>query len=361
RPHVFTLLFFVLTLVLLERHRRDNTRWLFALPPLLVAWVNLHGGFVIAFVLLGCHLVDRLQVLVRSSPGAAPAARRGVRSLLLATALCLLATLVNPHGARALWFPLKLAADRFVVDHVSEFQSPNFHHQLVLGGLIAALWLLLLASKKRLGFVDTVSLAVFFALALYSARHAPLFAVVAAPIMAGLALELPGARLTALLAASRARSGPLIEISRHSVGHLWPAAAIAVVVALIAGGRVDHRYRQPARPVEAVRFLLDQPPAGRPFNDDEFGDYMIYAAWPRQRVFFDGRGDMYGADKMRDYLQMTRVGPRFDQVVARYDFGWAFVRSDSTVAGYLRLRSDWRSVYQDALATVFVRGAGDGR
>lgn len=361
RPHLSTLLGFVLVLAVLQRHRRDGWRGLWLLPPLTGVWVNLHGGFVALFLLLGIELIDAAIDWWRTRATADGSARQRLRALLLVGAACLLTTLVNPRGARVLWFPLQLAADRFVVDHVIEFQSPDFHHQLVLGGCIALLMVLLLLSRTRLGLVATGQVSLFLMMALYSSRHAPLFALVAAPVMAELLSQMPGRRLPALLASWRTWSRSMLEQSRQSIGHLWPLVAIGVVVALVGSGRVDVHFQERDRPIAAVQYLLAHPLTGHPFNDDEFGDYLIYAAWPRYRVFFDGRGDMYGADRMRDYLEMTRVGPRFDQVVARYDFDWAFVRADSTLASYLALRDDWRSVYTDPLAAIFVRDGGEPR
>ena len=358
RPHLFTLLGFSSALVILQRHRHDGWRGIWLLPLLMVAWVNLHGGFVTLFLLLGIELVDAAIDWLRERPLAAGPVRRRLRALLAVAAACLLATLVNPRGGRALWFPLQLAANRFVVDHVDEFQSPDFHHQLLLGGCIAVLLLLLLVSRARLGLVATLQVGLFFVMALYSSRHAPLFALVAAPAMVTLLGALPGRRIPGLLARSRAHSESLLAQSRQSIGHLWPLAALLGVVVLIGSGRFELRYQERDRPIAAVQYLLEHPVAGRPYTNDEFGDYLIYAAWPRYRVFFDGRGDMYGADRMRDYLELSQVGPRFDQVVAHYDFDWAFVRSDSTLAGYLALRDDWHSIYSDALAAIFVRDGG---
>ena len=45
RPHLFTMLFLVITAWLVESDRRRRTPWIWVLAPLTAVWVNLHGGF----------------------------------------------------------------------------------------------------------------------------------------------------------------------------------------------------------------------------------------------------------------------------------------------------------------------------
>ena len=58
RPHVVSWLFTLAWFWILDSSERDVTRrnepkrlWL--LPPLMLVWVNVHGGFLVGFVLLG--------------------------------------------------------------------------------------------------------------------------------------------------------------------------------------------------------------------------------------------------------------------------------------------------------------------
>ena len=55
RPQIFSFALAGLTLFLLERSARGRRKWLFALPPLMAIWSNIHGGFVIGFILMVCY------------------------------------------------------------------------------------------------------------------------------------------------------------------------------------------------------------------------------------------------------------------------------------------------------------------
>jgi hypothetical protein len=91
------------------------------------------------------------------------------------------------------------------------------------------------------------------------------------------------------------------------------------------------------------------------FNNDAFGDYLIYAAWPQYRVFVDGRQDVYGAERLRDYDTVIRVAPGWDRIVEKYHIEWFFFNANSTLSGHLLRNRDWHLVYADTVAEVFVR------
>src|SRR4051812_12769662 len=65
RPPTFSLLLFVVLYGTLEFAERR--RWLLGVPPLLLAlWANLHGGFPIGLVLIGCYGLAAVVEAVRA-------------------------------------------------------------------------------------------------------------------------------------------------------------------------------------------------------------------------------------------------------------------------------------------------------
>src|ERR1700674_3318005 len=74
RPHVFSWLFTVTCFWILESSerpsaspaeaRRSSLLWL--LPPLMLVWVNLHGGFPLGLVLVGIYWLSAVWQWFRS-------------------------------------------------------------------------------------------------------------------------------------------------------------------------------------------------------------------------------------------------------------------------------------------------------
>jgi hypothetical protein len=62
RPHLVTVLFLVIATTLLEEvvAGTRSRGALAVLPPLMLLWANVHGGFLVAFVVLGCHVAGAL-------------------------------------------------------------------------------------------------------------------------------------------------------------------------------------------------------------------------------------------------------------------------------------------------------------
>ena len=131
RPHIFSLGLMLLWHRLLENyHYRDINR-LMALPVIMVLWVNLHGGFIIGFMLLAIYIMSNgIKSFTIGETDERSLHRRKFRVLSLIAALCLLAAMINPFGYQILLFPFHLVSRKYLMDHILEFLSPNFHDPL---------------------------------------------------------------------------------------------------------------------------------------------------------------------------------------------------------------------------------------
>ena len=153
------------------------------------------------------------------------------------------------------------------------------------------------------------------------------------------------------------RDRRIASIDASAKGHGWPIAGLLLVVFLVLAGRVELRFDEKIKPVAAVSFLMNERIEGRMYDNDEFGDYLIYAAYPRYKVFFDGRSDMYGTTRLKEYQKLTIFGPGWEDLVEKYDFGWFFIGSDSVLTRYLLERPEWRLIYSDNVANIHVKNS----
>jgi hypothetical protein len=70
----------------------------------------------------------------------------------------------------------------------------------------------------------------------------------------------------------------------------------------------------------------------------------------------DDRHDLYGSDRIRQYLILTQGEPGWQSVLNEWQIRTALLPSDSTLANLLReLPRDWRLAYEDKVAVVFER------
>src|SRR5205814_8817890 len=67
RPHIFSLLLTVVWYRILDDYQYKKINRLRFLPLLMLLWVNLHGGFILGFVLLGVYLAGNALVFMAQS------------------------------------------------------------------------------------------------------------------------------------------------------------------------------------------------------------------------------------------------------------------------------------------------------
>src|SRR5262249_38764403 len=98
-------------------------RWL---PLLTVAWVNLHGGFLIGLVLVGLALAGEVVDAGLAGPDVRAGWGERTRALALALALSTLAAFLNPFHYEALIFPWRVVGERLSQDFITEWASLPF-------------------------------------------------------------------------------------------------------------------------------------------------------------------------------------------------------------------------------------------
>ena len=356
RPHVFSFLLIVFWCRILEGFQEGRQNYLFYSPILMLLWVNLHGGFIIGLVLIGVYLTGNAVYAITAAGNHRREYTRKAKTLSLAFLACLVACVVNPVGWEILWFPIRVVtSDRFVLDQVIEFLSPNFHDTLPFKYMFLVTIGALAFSRGGLSLIEGALLLLLSYMSLYSARHVALFAIVISPILLKTLENIVDQIPDRLLQRYRKRVGNLAEVDNNISGLLWPIASVSLVVALALAGNIRYSFDEKKVPVAAVKFLVAEPISGNMFNNEEFGDYVIFAGWPNYRVFMDGRSDMYGAKYGRDYLRVAQAQLGWKKILEKYNITTVLFDTHSPLTAALLEQSEWQPIYSDRIATVFVK------
>lgn len=356
RPHVFSFTLTVVWYHILCLYQYEDRKLLYTLPLLMVLWANLHGGFMGGFILLFAFLAGNAFDALFSCEDRQKAVAR-LKGLAVTAALCVAASVINPYGYHILLFPFQLTSSGDLMDAVSEFMSPNFHEKYIRG---FELFLLLLVavfawSRKKPDVLDVLLVALFLHMSLYSARYIPLFAIVAARILSRLLNEVFHARENGFTRFMERRSLNISRMDTSAIRYLWPVASVLLVVYCAATGKVAYGFDPKAKPVAATEFIKKERISGNMFNSDEFGDYLIYAASPAYKVFIDGRLDMYGAGKLKEYRKVTEFRQGWEKVFEKYGITWVIFEADAPLSRYLQLHGDWKLIYADKATNIFVK------
>ena len=378
RPHVFSWLLTVTWFHLLDSWDAGTAesganRRLLWLPALMVVWVNLHGGFVTGFILLGVYLAAACIDYLRSPGEGAKAILRKLRALGAATALSLFATLINPYGYKLHIHIYQYLSDRFLMNHIQEFASPNFHGAAErCFAILLLITIIALASAKQRPRISQLLVIVFAAgSGLYASRSLPVSALLLTMLV------------TPVLSESMARAGENLQVipwlrrifSRWTVfaermattemslaGHLWPAMAVAAGLwVCVHGGRlgqaqlIDAHFPAKRFPVQAVDVIANLGIHDPVFCPDYWGGYLIYRLYPGTKVVVDDRHDLYGAEFLKQYLKTDKGEPGWDELLTKEHVTAVLEPAGSPLANLLALTPGWRITYQDDIAVFFQR------
>ncbi len=333
RPQLFTFLCFAATLIIIDEAEQGHYRWLWFMPFIVAAWVNLHGGFLAGCGLLGIWAVAHLAF----HPGR-------WREVAPPVAVSALATLINPYGWELHRFLLETATgDR---PEIADWQP------------------LPLRSEFGLIYLAVAGLALF---ALYRSK------LPKQPILIGLFGLLLILPLTAIRHLPLMGLGFAIFVGKH-VESAWqtlpfrsqdmaiprwlqpiPSALAAVIVAI---GLLTFNWRFiPAMevPFQAMTLLRDSGFRGRLMCDFGWGQYLLWHLGPDVQIGMDGRREtVYSPEVYEQYIDFHFGRNDWDAILRRQPPDAVLVARNTPPANLLALAPGWRQVFADEHSVLFI-------
>ena len=327
--------------------------WIYAMPGIVLVWVNTHGAFVLAAPFIAIMSVAGFFVLPR----------RAAWHMAAAAAMCLLATAINPYGVQ---YPLQLLlaalgqTPRPDIAWNNAFQPtfgsageylhlPEFLAWMTLG-LVAACVL------RRRGW--TVVLALFLA-------YIPLYVLYVRSTFL-----LPAIFGYGVLYLVRDAKEPSGEAGPRRANWSWMTPAIAVILFLFLGGRaIEQALFDPesgswtgfgigySQPVAEAEFLAQGKFGPRIYNTYNAGGYLIWRLFPRYKVMVDGRSFPYLAwfDELNQFTR-TADPQEFRAFLDRHPADVALVdfQEGAPWRSFLKTQG-WRPAFYGPAAAVFVK------
>jgi hypothetical protein len=371
RPHILSWLLTLFWFHLLDSSEKapSGGKKLLWLPAIMLLWVNMHGGFVIGFVLLGIYGLTNLASFLRSkNPAERKVAGKRLWRIGLVGITSGLASLINPFGFQLHVHIYGYLSNSFLMNQISEFQAPNFHGipqqcfvLLVLVTIAAFAWRM---REPRLAEL----LVALFAIAsgFYASRNLPtssiLLTLIIAPYLAGSSEERSDAEPQPEQRVGRFQTfwTRMQSMDRQLRGHVWPAILVLLGTwALIAGGRLGNHQLMSASfsekqfPVAAAEAIQQRHIPGPLFLPDSWGGYVIYRLYPNVKVIDDDRHDLYGEQFFKNYLTITRVEPGWEQQLSQINANWVLMPKSSPLSAALGEKAGWAIEYQDGTAVLF--------
>lgn len=355
RPQMFSLLLTSVFLFILTGCMRAQAgRSLWLLPPLMLLWVNLHGGYVLGLVLITITLFGiTLDGLIEKRE--LKEILRRARPLIFVLAACVIVVPLNPNGVRLFTYPFETLASSAMQENIEEWFSPNFHQTrfLPLAVLMFATFAALALSTKRLRVSELMMLCATAYAVLRSGRHLPIFAFAAIPLLAEHATLWIKSQdwASAIFAPEKVLS------RRHTILR-FGVLVIALVVSTMNVRQILARQPDAEErhfPAKAVAFLRSQNLPGPIFNSYDWGGYLIWKLYPERRIYIDGRADVYGDAFIEEFLRASRGQGDWREPLRRNGIRTVIIKVDSPLASLLAKEDGWSKAFEDGQAVVLVK------
>ncbi len=369
RPEMFSYLMSGLFLHLLWDYRqgRRGASWLMVLPFLQLVWVNLHIYFFIGMLMVGVFLLESLVGIAAKNSSRSPS-HRDQWKVLAAVLLVIVATsCINPAGVRGAVYPLFIfqgyefpVIENYSVPGILKagFLLLPLVYFLIIFGVLCLSWLYVFINDRSNVSLSNFILTLFFsALAWWTIRNFAMFAFLALP-------------LTAINLRDAAHA-PSMRWLTAPVGISSAAAAVAVLLVLInpayffAGGRGAFGIGLNEGNLAALEFLRRENLQGPIFNNFDVGSYLIYALYPRERVYVDNRPEAYPATFFaEDYFPILVDDERWRRSLDAHRFNAIVINPSgrSAAAENFTVRRmldpDWAAVFFDKDILILARRYG---
>ena len=336
RPYQLTYALIVAAILILE-----SRRWMWLLPPLFLLWANCHGGFLMGFVVLGAYGAEALWQRMQRKP------IKDERRFWSVTAACFIAAFCNPNGFQALWVLLSYRSSA-MQSSLYEWQKPALWPPSFLNLLLLAAVGALVVNRRRVRLSEWLLLILFGAAYLSGIRNSPLLAIVAPALIA---IYFPWQRVLPAW-----------------TDYAAAALLLGAIAMPIAGERAfQFRSAEWKYPAGAATFLAEHHITGPMLNTYDKGGYLIWRLWPAQKSFIDGRA--LSEDVYADYQQLGMFTPSARMLLDKYKIEVIVMDSFEVNAGTpyvlpLALadpgEKEWKMVFTDAGATIFMRHPPEG-
>lgn len=374
RPHLVSIVLMVFWGALLENFRRERSALVWIVPLLVALWANLHGAFIITFVLLIVYAVGEWLEFAAKGRFWDDEMKRIFVTYGSLLGVSFLASLATPYTYRLFGHLWRYLSDDKLLSTIQEFQSPNFH---TLNGRFLEILLLLgaIAATNALRQKKFVELGLFLLwshMMLKSERHVTLAAVTLTPIIAEQMTQLlgmlgdriallPRHRLVDVFLGMRNWYRGFLKI-HVQINDAFICVVVGFFIIFTARTGLKEQLLSPhfdkrRFPVEAAEWVKANPPHGPMFADDQYGGYLIYSLFPENiRVFVDGRSDFYRAGGvLEDADKISSVEPGWREALDRRGVQWMVLNRNEPLAQIAELCGEWRIAYQDQTAKILIR------
>lgn len=320
RPALFTPLFALVFLYLLELYRTKSSKKVFLLIPLTVLWANTHPAFWLGFILTFFYLIGNLGDT------------RKAKFLLFLLCMEVIGSFFNPYLHRIYYSVYEMYKNphlkRTIIEWKPLFSEPTKFYGITYCFIFLVLVWLFSIVKRKFRIEVTYALCFIFvtSITIASRRNLLLFAVIAIPLIAWTSLT----DKNSLVFAKNSKKKIVPEIIKGGVIILsllliWSSSTNRLNLWTNSLGDKGVGINENMFPSEMTDFFLKERVRGKIFHPYELGGYLLFRLFPDYEVYFDGRVFPYSPEIYEQGEKARSDFTVFLELHSRYDFSIVLV------------------------------------
>jgi hypothetical protein len=339
RAQLFAYPLFAICLYILLQWQSGDHRFLWILPVATILWANVHGSFVLVFLLVGAAFVF---------------GKGNRKSILITLAIMFTGTLLNPQGVR-LWTHVAF----MLTTPSNQAYSVEWHPPLNAGWQMNMFfgWTLIFAplaaiSSRKLSLLEWIWFLGFGWLAVSGIRYVIWFLFILVVLTAA-----PLADLT------RNKLDNSVKVSSPTVNIALACFFIPLSLLYLPGLRekwwaeAPAAYAVDATPRGAVQWLKEHPEVQGPlWNDYVFGSYLLFAL-PSRPISIDSRFFPFPPKQMEEYQEISHGSTKWESIFKRDGINLLLLSTttQSKLVEQVEASDQWCQQYHDEYAVIFSR------
>jgi hypothetical protein len=373
RPVLFTILFTVLTFIILDSYKQKQNRSIFFLIPLMLIWANMHGGFILGNVFILTYIIGETINYVL---------KRGTldkKALLMLYGVGLLAIAVsslNPNVFNALM--TVSSENKIFQEGVQEYASPFLAYKLKLRSidweyiiLLSLFPVIALIRNKKMDIVYYLLLCGLLYMSVSALRFVIYYVYISAIIL--------GREVHYIMKDYFSHAEHKKRIFEYvSAGVIFISSIMFVSGFLNFQNVTFAKSEKFSVPKGAVDFIETHKIEGNIYNSMGFGGYITWRLYPWKKPFIDTRQVNYivmqeygwiiqGRRSIKNPVLPEGKTPLWERLLDHYKID-IIVIDNIDVYGltpqliFGLVKSDkWIPVYHDLISVIFVRNISENR
>lgn len=332
RPQLAAYIFILLFMKTMEGYKtRKPILTCMYIAMITIAWVNVHGSFILIGVIGGVYL---LEALLEGDI-------KNAYVLLGMGLLAVLASFVNPWGFDV-YIGVMRTLDTAIKPYIAEWKPFVFGSQY--GGSLAVMFLFLGGFVHNVAPMRYKMMAGFgLVSALISIRGWQTFAILGAPFLGSLFTEL-------YLKQNPVGLKGLKDYGQGTFGIL------AVALGLY-GATVEKPLYRDNVPADEINFVVNNYKGALLYNEYDSGGHIIFKGMGAVKHFIDGRaGTAFAESTIERYVNFIKGDEGWEILYASFPFEVALVsKKDLSNVRTRDFFDDWNLVFEGDVAKVYAK------